>query len=100
MQFSLIELWSSTGLVGRGVVLVLLTLSVASISVGVERFLALRRATRLSREFLDAWHAGEERPWSGMVAVASGPADASPAAILLRSLGAVLDQDLPHEIAE
>jgi biopolymer transport protein ExbB/biopolymer transport protein TolQ len=100
MQFSLIDLWHSAGLVGRGIVLVLLTLSVASISVGVERLLMLRRATRLSVEFLRAWRAREERPWSGTVDVARGPADDSPAALMLRSLGDVLDQDLPHELAE
>jgi biopolymer transport protein ExbB/TolQ len=100
MEFSLIGLWSSAGLVARGVVLLLLTLSVASIAIGVERILTLRRATRLSIEFLNAWRSGEERPWSGTVAVASGPADESPAALLLRSLGAVVDQGLPNEIAE
>jgi biopolymer transport protein ExbB len=100
MQFSLIELWHTTGPIGRIIVLVLLSLSVASISVGVERLLLLRRATRLSVEFLSAWRAREERPWSGLVDVAHGPADESPAALMLRSLGDVLDQQLPHEVAE
>jgi biopolymer transport protein ExbB/biopolymer transport protein TolQ len=100
MQFSLVDLWMSTGLVGRVVVLALLALSVASIAVGIERLLAVRRAARLSASFLAAWHAGEERPWGGTVDVAAGPADASPAALLLRGLGEVLDEQMPHEVAE
>jgi biopolymer transport protein ExbB/TolQ len=100
MQFSLIDLWQATGPIGRIVVLVLLSLSVASISVGVERLLMLRRATRLSVQFLNAWRTREERPWSGAVDVARGPADESPAALMLRTLGDVLDQDLPHDVAE
>src|SRR5438552_15666437 len=100
MQFSLTDLWHSAGFIGRAVVLLLLALSAASISVGVERFLMLRRATRLSIEFLAAWRAREERPWSGAVDVARGPADESPAALMLRSLGDVLDQGLPHDVAE
>jgi biopolymer transport protein ExbB/biopolymer transport protein TolQ len=100
MQFSIIDLWLATGPVGRLVVLTLLGLSMASISVGTERLLALRRARKLSTEFLTAWRAREERPWSGVVDVAQGEADTSPAAILLRGLGAVLDQGMPLEIAE
>ena len=100
MQFSIVDLWMSAGFVGRAVVLVLLALSMASIAVGIERLLALRRARRLSAEFLGAWRAREERPWSGAVDVAPGPADASPAGVLLRGLGAVLDQGMRHEVAE
>ncbi|MEW6270104.1 MAG: MotA/TolQ/ExbB proton channel family protein [Thermodesulfobacteriota bacterium] len=100
MQFSLVDLWLSAGLVGRGVVLSLLALSVASLAVGIERLLAVRRAARLSASFLSAWHAGEERPWGGAVDVAAGPADASPASVLLRGLGEVLDEQMPHEVAE
>jgi len=100
MQFSLIDLWLSAGFIGRGVVLALLALSIASLAVGIERLLILRRATRLSVEFLNAWRAHEERPWSGTVDVAAGPADESPAALMLRTLGEVLDSGLPHDIAE
>ncbi|MBY0275410.1 MotA/TolQ/ExbB proton channel family protein [Candidatus Binatia bacterium] len=100
MQFSIVDLWLATGPVGRLVVLTLLAMSIASISVGTERLLALRRARRLSAEFLAAWRDREERPWSGAVDVAPGPADASPAAILLRGLGNILDQGMPQEIAE
>ena len=100
MQFSIMDLWFATGPVGRAVVLVLLAMSMASISVGTERLLALRRARKLSAEFLAAWRTREERPWSGTVDVAPGPADGSPAGILLRGLGMVLDQGMPQEIAE
>lgn len=100
MKFSIIDLWFSAGLVGRGVVLVLLALSMASLAVGCERLLMLRRATRLSVEFLRAWRARVERPWAASVDVVPGPADESPAAMLLRGLGAVLDQGMPREITE
>jgi len=100
MQFSLVDLWLSAGLIGRGVVLALLALSVASIAVGIERLLAVRRAARLSSLFLASWHAGDERPWGGSIDVAAGPGDASPAAALLRGLGEVLDEQMPHEVAE
>ena len=100
MQFSIVDLWLSAGLVGRAVVLTLLAMSVASIAVGVERLLALRRARLLSAEFLAAWRMREERPWSGTVDVAPGPADGSPAGVVLRGLGMVLDQGLPPETAE
>ncbi len=69
MQFSIMDLWFATGPVGRAVVLVLLALSMASISVGTERLLALRRARKLSAEFLAAWRTREERPWSGTAAL-------------------------------
>lgn len=100
MQFSLVDLWLSAGLVGRGVVLVLVALSIASIAIGVERLLALRHAERLSAEFLAAWRGREERPWGSTVDVTGGPADSSPAAILLRGLDEVLDQGVPYEVAE
>ena len=100
MSFSLVDLWLSAGFIGKGVVLVLLALSMASLAVGIERLLMLRRATRLSVEFLTAWRARDERPWSGAVDVAAGPADDSPAALLLRGLGEVLDQGMPREVAE
>jgi len=100
MQFSLVDLWMSAGLIGRGVVLLLIGLSVGSIAIGVERLLAVRNAERLSAVFLAEWRSGEERPWSSTVDVAHGPGDASPAAILLRGLGDVLDLGMPREVAE
>ncbi|HEY8517411.1 MAG TPA: MotA/TolQ/ExbB proton channel family protein [Candidatus Binatia bacterium] len=100
MQFSLVDLWMSAGLIGRGVVLVLLGMSVAALAIGIERLLAVRRAATLSASFLGAWRSAEERPWGGAVEVAAGPADASPAAVLLRGLGEVLDEEMPHEVAE
>ena len=77
MQFSIMDLWFATGPVGRAVVLVLLAMAMASIAVGTERLLALRRARKLSAEFLAAWRTREERPWSGSVDVALSPASDS-----------------------
>lgn len=103
MQFSLVDLFVQAGLIGRGVVLMLLALSVASIAIGIERLLVMRRASRMSGQFLAAWRAGldqPERPWGVAVEVEAGPADGSPAAVLLRGLGEVLDQGMPREAAE
>jgi biopolymer transport protein ExbB/TolQ len=100
MQFSLLDLWNATGPAGRVVVLMLVALSLASIAVGIERLLVLRRAVRGSSAFLAAWRARSERPWGRSVDVAAGNGEESPAGILLRGLGEVLDRDLPHEIAE
>lgn len=100
MQLSVLDLWQATGPAGRVVVVVLLGLSLASIAVGVERLVVLRRATRGSALFLAAWRESHERPWGGAVDVAGGPGDGSPAAILLRALGEVLDSGMPREVAE
>ena len=100
MQFSVIDLWSATGPVGRVVVLALVAMSVASIAVGIERLLVLRRAGRSSAAFLAAWRGAQPRPWGGIVEVPSGAGDDSPAAVLLRALGEVLDGGMPHEVAE
>jgi biopolymer transport protein ExbB/TolQ len=100
MQFSVIDLWTATGPIGRVVVLVLVAMSIASIAVGVERLLVLRRAGRSSSAFLDAWRAAQPRPWGSVVEVPSGAGEDSPAAFLLRALGEVLESDLPPEVTE
>ena len=100
MQFSVLELWQSTGSVARSVVLVLVALSLVSISVGVERLLTLGRAARLSSRFLAAWRAGKGSRAARSVEVAPGDHDGSPAAILLHALGEILDGGLHDELAE
>jgi biopolymer transport protein ExbB/TolQ len=96
MQFSVIELWQSTGPVARSVVIVLTVLSIISIAVGVERLLSLGRATRLSRRFLESWRATKGAHRSRAVDVAPGEYDGAPAAILLHALGAILDSGVDH----
>ncbi|MBI4820947.1 MAG: MotA/TolQ/ExbB proton channel family protein [Deltaproteobacteria bacterium] len=51
-SFSLAAMWASMGILAKGVVLVLLGMSVTSIYVMVERFVSIRRARVASRAFL------------------------------------------------
>jgi biopolymer transport protein ExbB/TolQ len=56
MQFSLVELWQEMGLLAKSVVVViLLGMSLLSLSVAVEKWLFLSRATRESARFLRTW---------------------------------------------
>jgi biopolymer transport protein ExbB/TolQ len=100
MTFSVLELWQNVGFTGRAVVFALLGLSLVSLAIGIERLLVVRRARRLSALFLAAWRDAEERPWGNAVDVPPGRGDESPAAVLLRSLGEVLDRGMPREVAE
>src|SRR3954452_14065860 len=43
MDFSLVGLWSQMGMVAKGVVIILLLMSMYSIGITVERFLTFRR---------------------------------------------------------
>lgn len=55
MQFSLIELWPAMGPLAKGVMLLLVAMSLVSLAVAVERVLKLSRAARESSAFLAAW---------------------------------------------
>lgn len=55
MELSLIELWSATGPLARGVVVLLGGMSLASGAVAADKWRRLRRAERESEAFLDAW---------------------------------------------
>lgn len=65
MQTSLIDLWTVMGPMARGVVVLLLAMSVASLATAVERTWALRDAHRRLPEFEPEWRAvlagGSER---------------------------------------
>ena len=68
MQLSLMELWPAMGPLARGVVLLLVGMSLVSLTVAVERMLALARSGRESARFLVEWrHTLSER---GIVAAA------------------------------
>jgi hypothetical protein len=54
MDFSLVGLWSQMGWVARGVVIILLLMSMYSIGVGVERFLTFRKARLASIGYIGA----------------------------------------------
>ena len=55
MQFNLIELWPAMGPLAKGVMLLLVGMSLVSLAVAVERVLKLTRSARESALFLAAW---------------------------------------------
>jgi biopolymer transport protein ExbB/biopolymer transport protein TolQ len=55
MQFSLAELWQQMGLLATGVIIMLAGMSLFSLAIAVEKWLAFQRATRESARFLQAW---------------------------------------------
>ena len=55
MHFSMVELWQAMGPLAKGVVLVLLGMSLMSMTVAVAKWLTLRRAARESGRFLRVW---------------------------------------------
>jgi biopolymer transport protein ExbB/TolQ len=55
MHFSLIELWPAMGPLAKGVMILLVGMSLVSLAVAVERLLKLSRAARESAAFLTAW---------------------------------------------
>ncbi len=57
MQFNLIELWPAMGPLAKGVMLLLVGMSLVSLAVAVERVLKLTRSARESTVFLAAWRA-------------------------------------------
>jgi biopolymer transport protein ExbB/TolQ len=54
MDFTLVGLWHEMGFTARGVVVVLLAMSLYSLSITGERLLAYRKGRRLSRMYIDA----------------------------------------------
>ena len=52
MQFSLIELWSTMGPLAKGVMLLLVAMSLISLSVAFERIWKLSRSSRQTAQFL------------------------------------------------
>jgi biopolymer transport protein ExbB/TolQ len=55
MQVSVTEVWGAIGPMATFVLLVLATMSILSINVAVEKWIAIRRAARESARFLRAW---------------------------------------------
>jgi|1186.fasta_scaffold340494_2 biopolymer transport protein ExbB/TolQ len=54
MDFSLVGLWSQMGMVAKGVVIILLLMSMVSIGITVERFLTFRRGRSQSIGYIGA----------------------------------------------
>jgi biopolymer transport protein ExbB/TolQ len=54
MDFSLLGLWHQMGAVAKGVVIILLIMSMLAIAVAIERFVGIRKARRRSIEYITA----------------------------------------------
>ena len=99
MELNFLELWATMGAIARGVVVVLLLMSCASLAIAAERWWSLRRAIADSRAFLAAWR--ERLGSHGFVAAGRAAADerpASPAARLV-ALGTAAFAASPDEAA-
>ncbi len=55
MEMFLPELWATMGMTARGVIVVLVTMSIASLAIAAERGWVLRRMRRDSKTFLEEW---------------------------------------------
>jgi len=69
MHFSLAELWQAMGPLAKGVVGVLIGMSLLSLTVAVEKWLLLSRAAKEAARFLQAWR--ERAKTQGYVAAIS-----------------------------
>jgi biopolymer transport protein ExbB len=90
MQFNLIELWPAMGPLAKGVMILLVLMSLASLVVAVERVLKLTRSARESALFLAEWRRriGEGGVAAG--AAAAGEFPRSYVAHLVREATAVV----------
>lgn len=57
MQFSMIDLWAQMGPLAKAVMVLLAAMSLASLTVAIERMFKLQRSQRESDRFLRAWRA-------------------------------------------
>lgn len=55
MQFSLTELWQTMGPLAKGVMLILVGMSLVSLAVATEKWVSIKRAARQSARFLLVW---------------------------------------------
>jgi biopolymer transport protein ExbB/TolQ len=98
MQLSIIELWTVMGPLAKGVVVVLLAMSLLSLATAGEKWIVLRRAARESERFLAAWRA---RVSDGAVARTAADAAQYPHSHVAHVIAAgtnVLQADLAPDI--
>ena len=86
MELSLLEIWTSMGLLARGVAIMLVVMGFASLLVAVERVLVLRKADLVSGSFAaKARTFVDDRDWEGLLLLSKTTAfTATPLARLLR----------------
>lgn len=86
MNFTVMGLWNEMGVVARGVVIVLVAMSMYSLAIAVERFLTFRRARAASAEFVRALAGILGRP--GSLSAARGMEERFPGSPVARVAGA------------
>ncbi|MEO6028967.1 MAG: MotA/TolQ/ExbB proton channel family protein [Candidatus Binatia bacterium] len=94
MELSMLELWSATGPLARGVVVLLGGMSVVAGAIVTEKWLRLRRAEQESDEFLSAWRQADADAASVRVIAERFPA--SPVAGLVRAVTSAANADDTH----
>jgi biopolymer transport protein ExbB len=98
MHFSIIELWMVMGPIAKGVVFILVLMSLLSLATAAEKWFVLRRAADESARFLAVW-----REQLALLGVAGAVADAtqyphSPVAHVIAAGTEVLGASLPPDV--
>lgn len=97
MQLSFVELWSTMGATAKAIALLLGLMSFASLAAAAERWLALRRVTRESDQFVASWRRRTAENGFADAAAQSGEYPHSHLAHVIAAGTAVLRADLPPE---
>jgi biopolymer transport protein ExbB/TolQ len=90
MELSILDLWRATGSIARGVVGLLVGMSVVAGAVAADKWLRLRRAERDSEAFLAAWREKAREP--AEIAALAHRFPASPVAALVATASAAAGQ--------
>ncbi len=93
MELSMLELWSATGPLARGVVVLLGGMSVVAGAIVTEKWIRLRRAERESDDFLSAWRQADD---AASVRAIAERFPASPVAGLVRAVTSAANADDTH----
>ena len=92
MQFSIAEIWADTGAVNRGIVILLILMSVISLAVAVQKWLRFRKMSAATRAFAPAFSQALE---NDNIPEALAAADQYPNSHVARVLGESLREVAP-----
>ena len=92
MQFSIAEIWADTGAVNRGIVILLILMSVISLAVAVQKWLRFRKMSAATRAFAPAFSQALEHD---NIPEALAAADQYPNSHVARVLGESLREVAP-----
>ncbi len=98
MQLSIVELWAVMGPLAKGVVVLLLAMSLLSLATAAEKWLGLRRAGRESDRFLAAWRARVSEAGVTRAAADAARYPHSHVAHVIAAGTEVLRADLPADV--